>query len=271
VDDEVTIDNHESYSDPSESSLEKIYSLGNKINEYVETLAEDKENAYAAEIWAALIPAIISAIPAVVQGISGLVNGSRQQAAPPRPAPAPQQQNRPAPGPTPPRPAPAPQQQNRPAPGPTPPRPAPAPQQQNRPAPRPTPPRPAPAPIPQPIAQQTLQPTQTPAAQGGGVDANIVNQFINVLSDPAVLQMLQTAVVSGRQETIEVGPEKVPVTTGAVLNAISDYAKRISFGLADGIYETPEYLLDNYGNFKCDPASPRERAEVLMELFNIKS
>lgn len=118
----------------------------------------------------------------------------------------------------------------------------------------------------QPRASQTAQ-AYAPTQQNGSASS----QLIALLSRPETLQALlaMTMGQSGRRN-LEIGGRQVPVA--AIANLLSTLAQQTVSQqhavVAGESTETPEYLLDDYGDYVCDPMDAEERATVLLGLLN---
>lgn len=117
--------------------------------------------------------------------------------------------------------------------------------------------------------RQTVQPQPRPQRTSTtGTGQVPVQQLLGLLSNPRIMNLIQQAARGGRGERVSMGREHIEVSLGSILNAVSQYAQMASESLVhENQTEIPEYLIDAEGNFKCDVSSPRERAEVLMELI----
>ncbi|MDN3514153.1 MAG: hypothetical protein NG747_07115 [Candidatus Brocadia sp.] len=107
------------------------------------------------------------------------------------------------------------------------------------------------------------QPSQVP---GGGSPA--VSQLMSFLQNPALLQSILGQVLgkAGRS-TVPVGQQGASAPFGSFMNALSTLANQAAAeaNAGEDSQGTPSYLLDEQGNFLCDPAVPEERAQVLIE------
>lgn len=123
-----------------------------------------------------------------------------------------------------------------------------------------------------PTSPYQSSPAQTirspiPSLASGSASA----QLLSVLTRPETLQALLSMVMAqtGRRE-IQVGGTQVPVA--AFSNLISTLAQRSAVQqnnvIANTTQSTPEYLLDEYGEFICDPMDAEQRADVLLSLIN---
>jgi hypothetical protein len=114
-------------------------------------------------------------------------------------------------------------------------------------------------PAPAPIGQMSV---------GGGSVA--AAQLLQLLFHPVVFQALMTMLVGGHgRPNLMVG--NTPVPPGAVTNTIATLATQAAAeynAVAPAGEAVPRYLLDESGEFLCDPAIPEERAVVLLERFN---
>lgn len=208
------------------------------VESFERYVSENNEDEDLAEILPALIPIIAAVAPAVVQGVTSLISNASRRRAPQRQAP---------------------------------PRPA----THNR---QPRPQR-APATRQAPISQRTPPPQARPQAGTGAASAGAtsaalssepLNQFLSLLSHPAVTNLIQQAIRSANpaSESIVLGKEQIEVSLASVLNAVSESARKASEQMeGESGTEIPEYLLDTEGNFLCDVSSPGERAEVLLSLI----
>ena len=136
--------------------------------------------------------------------------------------------------------------------------------------------RPARTPRPAPSSGPTGPPRPAPplAARPSGTaarpNAAAAAQLLQVLFRPEVMQALMSmaAGTSGRR-TVQVGEADVPVA--AVANVVSELAERAAFEYhaAGGapLDETPGYLVGPEGESLADPASPEQRAEVVLSLW----
>ncbi|MGB7292642.1 MAG: hypothetical protein WBD99_10760 [Thermodesulfobacteriota bacterium] len=93
-------------------------------------------------------------------------------------------------------------------------------------------------------------------------------QLMSFLQNPKLLQSVLGQVLgpAGRS-SVPVGPKGAPAPFGAFMNALSNLANQAALeaNAREDAQETPRYLLDDEGEFKCDPAVPEERAQVLVE------
>lgn len=125
------------------------------------------------------------------------------------------------------------------------------------------------APVTTPYPSSPAQATTSPAlpAQSGSASA----QLLSVLTRPETLQALLSMVMaqSGRRD-IQVGGTQVPVA--AFANLISTLAQRSAVQqnalVANTVQGTPEYLMNEFGEFICDPMDAEQRADVLLTLLN---
>ncbi len=259
----------------SEYYQEDLYLFEKAIQENINQLInENGDDENLAEFLPALLPIITAVAPTIIKGVASVISNARNRRKPPvRP-----QVQRPQP-----RPAAQKQQQPR-----------------SQPVQRPEPqPRPHVSSLRQaPVSNEPVQsPTPTSRSATGqrarveptvtstnptigtapiittadpGATANSpVSQLLNLLNNPSILNLIQRTIGGGGAESVVLGPDQVEVSLGSVLNAISEYAQRSQeFLEQEGLKEIPEYLIDAEGNFKCDIYSPKERAEVLMELIN---
>lgn len=112
----------------------------------------------------------------------------------------------------------------------------------------------------------------TPAGQmmppGGGSPS--AAQLLPMLCNPEVLQALMAMLMGGAgRPNVMVG--NTPVPPGAVANTIAALANQAAAeynAVAPGGEAVPRYLLDERGEFLCDPAVPEQRAAVLVRRFN---
>jgi len=112
----------------------------------------------------------------------------------------------------------------------------------------------------------------TPAGQmipaGGGSPS--ADQLLWMLFRPEVLQALMAMIMGGAgRPNIMVG--NTPVPPGAVANTIAALANQAAAeynAVAPGGEPVPRYLLDERGEFLCDPAVPEERAMILVQRLN---
>jgi hypothetical protein len=113
-----------------------------------------------------------------------------------------------------------------------------------------------------------------PAAAGGLVGAPAAGQLLNVLGKPEVMQALQAMLLTpiGRP-TVSVAGTAVPV--GAFTNLLGLLANQaqaqFAASAAPQAASIPEYLVESNGEYRCDPADPAQRAEVLWELLQQSS
>jgi len=112
----------------------------------------------------------------------------------------------------------------------------------------------------------------TPAGQmmpaGGGSPS--AAQLLQMLSRPEVFQALMAMIMGGAgSPNMMVGSTSVP--SAAVANTIAALANQAAAeynAVAPGGEAVPRYLLDERGEFLCDPAVPEQRAAVLVRRFN---
>ncbi len=115
---------------------------------------------------------------------------------------------------------------------------------------------------------------QTMPAVGGSPSAAqllpSVTQLLQMLSSPVVFQALMAMLMGGDgRPNLIVG--NTPFPPGAVANTIAALANQAAAeynAVAPGGEAVPRYLLDERGEFLCDPAVPEQRAAVLVERFN---
>ena len=93
----------------------------------------------------------------------------------------------------------------------------------------------------------------------------------SLLSNPQVQQgLMQLLMGSMGRQTVRIAGESVP--TAALANAIEVFAREAAAeqtALRGAATEaTPRYLMDEYGEFVVDPASPEERAALIFELVD---
>jgi hypothetical protein len=95
-------------------------------------------------------------------------------------------------------------------------------------------------------------------------------QFLQLLSRPEVLQALQAMLLSplGRP-SVPVAGTAVPVDGFTNLLGMLAQQAQTEFRAAGGPQPAgmPEYLVESTGEYRCDPADPAQRAEVLWELL----
>jgi hypothetical protein len=112
-----------------------------------------------------------------------------------------------------------------------------------------------------------------PAVGAAGAVLNTppaATQLMNVLGRPEVVQAL-TALAMGAMgnPSTQVGNTEVPVA--AVANLIGSLAHQASeeyrIATQGAGPELPDYLADDWGQPRCDPSSPDQRAAVLYELM----
>lgn len=129
-----------------------------------------------------------------------------------------------------------------------------------------------------PTQPSVMPPTQpgvmppTPAGQmmpaGGGSPS--ADQLLWMLFRPEVLQALM-AMIMGAAGRPNVMVGNTPVPPGAVANTIATLANQAAAeynAVAHGGESVPRYLLDERGEFLCDPAVPEERAMILVQRLN---
>jgi hypothetical protein len=122
-----------------------------------------------------------------------------------------------------------------------------------------------------------VMPSMAPAPAGavaapGGADAggSAITQLLSLLKSPELLQSLLTQLLGNAgARAVPVGPEQVPATFGAFMNALSVLANQAAsesvawYGDATEA-ESGEYLRDDHGSYLYDPAVPEERAAALV-------
>ena len=95
-------------------------------------------------------------------------------------------------------------------------------------------------------------------------------QLLQMISRPEVLQALMGMMMGGAgRPNVMVG--NTPVPAGAVANTIATLANQAAAeynAVASGGEVVPRYLLDERGEFLCDPAVAEQRTEVLLRRFN---
>jgi hypothetical protein len=119
------------------------------------------------------------------------------------------------------------------------------------------------------VGRATGRPGPRRAATAGAAPPAAA-QLLGVLNRPEILRGLMSMLMGpagGR--TVPVGG--VPVPTGAIANLIGTLANQAAeeervLAAADGD-PLPTYLMDSFGEFRCDPAVPEQRAEVVLELL----
>jgi len=125
--------------------------------------------------------------------------------------------------------------------------------------------KPAAGPPAAPVAAPAGAPAPVPA---GGSSATA--QLMWLLQNPALLQSLLGQVLGPPGlNAVPVGQQGKPAPFGAFMNTVAELANQAAMeanSAQAGAEETPYYLLDSAGNFRCDdPAVPEERARVLLE------
>jgi hypothetical protein len=94
--------------------------------------------------------------------------------------------------------------------------------------------------------------------------------LLQLVNNPQLSQALTAMLMGGAgARTLPVGDTPVPV--GAMTNLVGVLANQASAEyhqlVAGESAGTPAYLLDEHGEFVCDPADPVQRAEVLLALL----
>jgi len=119
-----------------------------------------------------------------------------------------------------------------------------------------------------PPAPQAPPTGSQPAPQIPAISA--VAQLLQIIFNPLALQALVAMLMGGAgRPNLMVGNTLVP--PGAVATTIAELANQAAAeynAVAPGGSEVPRYLLDERGEFLCDPAVPGQRAAVLVERFN---
>lgn len=120
-----------------------------------------------------------------------------------------------------------------------------------------------------PPAPQAPPPGIQPAPQILGA-TSAVWDLLKLILNPLVWQALMAMLMGGAgRPNLMVGNTLVP--PGAVATTIAELANQAAAeynAVAPGGPEVPPYLLDERGEFLCDPAVPQERAAVLVQRFN---
>lgn len=94
-----------------------------------------------------------------------------------------------------------------------------------------------------------------------------------LMDNPTLLRaLLGSAMGTSGRKSVSVGSRSVPVSLGALMNALSYLATRTGEEYAESLPDAEEahtetYLLDASGNFACDPAVSEARAERLIEVL----
>jgi hypothetical protein len=108
------------------------------------------------------------------------------------------------------------------------------------------------------------------ALPAGATGTPSAGQFLSLLSRPEVLLALQAMMLSpiGRATVPVAGTD---VEVGAVTNLLGQILSQAQaqFAASAGpqTEAIPEYLMESTGEYRCDPADPSQRAEVLWELL----
>jgi len=122
-----------------------------------------------------------------------------------------------------------------------------------------------------------LGPTVTgvaPAVATDLIGAPAAGQLLNLLGKPEVMQALQAMLLSpiGRPTVPVAG---TPVALAAFTNLLGLLANQaqaqFTASAAPQTATIPEYLVESNGEYRCDPADPTQRAEVLWELLQQSS
>lgn len=95
-------------------------------------------------------------------------------------------------------------------------------------------------------------------------------QLLQMIARPEVLQALMGMVMGGAaRPNVAIG--NTPIPLGAIANALGALANQAAAeynAVAAGGEAVPRYLLDERGEFLCDPAVPEQRAAVLVQRLN---